>query len=138
MTTTSAQIRGWGQRWCRAEERGDVEALDALTTQDFTLVGPLGFVLDKQGWLDRYRSGAMTTRWLCWDEVAVREYGTAAVAIGRQRQEGEYQGHPADGSFRTTHVFVRHGEGHWLLAGAQLSPIGGPPPAPPATPDVPS
>jgi ketosteroid isomerase-like protein len=122
-TSTDEQIRELGRRWADAERRGDVPALEALTTTDFTLVGPRGFVLDKQQWLDRYRTGALVTRSLTWDEVEVRDYGSAAVAVGRHTQQAAYQGHPSDGSFRATHIYVLQG-GHWLLAGLQLSPIG--------------
>jgi ketosteroid isomerase-like protein len=122
-TSTDEQVRDLGRRWADAERRGDVEALEAMTTSDFTLVGPRGFVLDRQQWLDRYRTGALVTRSLIWDEVQVRDYGSAAVAIGRHTQEAAYQGHPSDGSFRATHVAVLQ-DGHWLLAGVHLSPIG--------------
>lgn len=124
---TDETVREFGRRWADAEQRGDAAALDAMSTEDFTLVGPLGFILDKQQWLDRYRTGGLVTRTLAWDEVSVRDYGDAAVAVGRHTQRAEYQGHPADGSFRSTHILVRRG-GQWLLASQHLSPIGGPPP----------
>ena len=125
--STDETIRELGRRWSAAEQRGDTDALNAMSTDDFTLVGPLGFILDKQQWLDRYRTGAFVTRSLGWEEVSVRDYGDAAVAVGHHTQQAEYQGQPADGSFRATHVMVRRG-GQWLLAGQHLSPIGGPPP----------
>jgi ketosteroid isomerase-like protein len=122
-TSTDEQVSDLGRRWADAERRGDVAALEAMTTADFTLVGPRGFVLNKQQWLDRYRTGALVTRSLTWDEVEVRDYGSAAVAVGRHTQEAAYQGHPSDGSFRATHIYILQG-GQWLLAGLQLSPIG--------------
>ena len=131
-TSTEQQIHEFGQRWVRAETGADTAALDALSTDDFTLVGPLGFVLDKSQWLLRYRSGDLVTEQLVWDEVAVRDYGTAALAVGRHTQRASYRGNPANGSFRSTHVLVRDEDG-WRLAGIQLSPIGGPPPFPPTT-----
>ncbi len=127
-STTDEQVRELGSRWADAEQRGDVAALDAMTTDDFTLVGPLGFVLSKQQWLDRYRTGALVTRSLIWDEIAVRDYGAAAVAIGCHTQEASYQDHPVDGRFRATHLAVRYGDDRWLLAGIHLSPLGGAPP----------
>lgn len=54
-----AEPAGFGPRWADAERRGDVEALDALLTDDFSAVGPYGFVLDKKRWLDRYVSGGL-------------------------------------------------------------------------------
>ena len=125
--STETEIRELGRRWAEAEQRADVEALDALATEDFTLVGPLGFVLNRQQWLDRYRSGALVTQELAWEDVEVRDHGDSAIAIGVHRQRAEHQGNPADGQFRATHILVRR-NGRWLLAGMQLSPIGGPPP----------
>ncbi len=58
---TVDEIQSLLKRLTGAERDGDVGTLDALTTSDFTLVGPLGFVLPKSEWLDRYRSGALTT-----------------------------------------------------------------------------
>jgi ketosteroid isomerase-like protein len=125
--TTDQGVRELGGRWAEAEQRGDVEALNALSTDDFTLVGPLGFVLNKQQWLDRYRTGVLVTHSLIWDEIEVRDYGDAAVAIGCHNQRAEYQGSSVDGRFRATHVAIRRGD-DWLLAGVHLSPLGAPPP----------
>ena len=127
MTTTAEQIRDIGQRWAEAEEHADVNTLSSLTTNDFTLVGPVGFVLDKQQWLDRYRSGALETKSLKLEDVNVRDYGDAAVAIGTEKQQASYQGNQANGDFRITQLFVRDGS-DWSLAGIHLSPMGGRPP----------
>jgi uncharacterized protein (TIGR02246 family) len=116
------QVRELGRRWAQAQQDGDAEALDSLLTDDFMLVGPLGFVLTKQQWLDQYRSGALENRSVEWDEVDVRAYGDVAVALGRHRQQAEYQGQPASGQFRVTQVAVRDGD-RWALAGMHFSPI---------------
>lgn len=126
MSTTDNAVRDLGQRWVRAELHGDVAALDDMATEDFTLVGPLGFILDKQQWLDRYATGAFVTTALVWDEVEVREHGEVAISIGRHTQQASYQGRPSDGRFRITHIMVRRGD-QWLLAGVHMSPIAEPP-----------
>ncbi len=121
----------------RAEVDGDADTLDALATDDFTLVGPVGFVLDKQQWLDRYRGGGLRTHALAFEDAVTRVHGDCAIRIGRHVQEAEFQGRPVNGEFRATHVAVRDG-GRWRLAGVHLSPIGGPPPfAAPAGPEAP-
>jgi len=122
MTITTEQVRGLGARWVDAEVAGDVDTLDTLATADFRLVGPFGFVLDKQQWLDRYRSGDFATKSLAWHDVDVRDYGDSVVTIGTQSQQAAYKGSPTDGDFRITHVFVRAAD-HWLIAGMQLSPV---------------
>ena len=115
-----------GQRWAEAEAAADTGTLDALTVDDFTLVGPVGFVLTKPQWLGRYQDG-FTPEATSWDDVTVRAYGDAAVTVGTVTQRASYRGQRADGQFRVTHVFVRR-DGRWLIAGEHLSPVGGPPP----------
>ena len=65
------------QRWVHAEIDGDVPALEGLVTDDVTLVGPLGFVLDRAQWLDRYRSGDLSTRSLRWEDTRIRRHAPA-------------------------------------------------------------
>jgi hypothetical protein len=100
------------------------DELAAMVVEDFTLVGPAGFVLDRDQWVARYRVGDLATHELIWDEIAVRDYGDAAVAIGVHAQRASYRGKAADGRFRGTHIYVRR-DGRWLLAGIHLSPMRG-------------
>ena len=129
-SSTQAEILALGERWAEAEQRADTATLDELAVGDFRLVGPFGFVLDKAQWLDRYRSGALATNSLVWDEVAVRDFGDTAIAIGRHTQRATYRGQPADGQFRVTQVFVRDGR-RWALASLHLSQAAPPGPPPP-------
>ena len=115
MNTTTAIIE-LGERWAAAERAGDAATLDALAQDGFRLVGPYGFVLDKQQWLDRYRTGALQTQSLDWDEVSVADHGDVAIAIGKQTQQATYQGQPSNGAFRVSQVFARQPDGWRLLA----------------------
>lgn len=119
---TPHDLRELNQRWTEAEIRGDVPALDALTTTDFTLVGPAGFVLDKAQWLDRYRHRDLVTRSSSFEDTMTRVYGATAVTIGHLIQDAEYRGSPASGEFRVTQIAVGDGA-HWRLAGLHFSPI---------------
>jgi ketosteroid isomerase-like protein len=125
-TNTDTDVRELGRRWAEAEQRGDVDALETMSTDDFTLVGPAGFVLQREQWFAGYRSGALEIQSLTWDDVQVRDYGDTAVAIGVRTQEATYQGRPAGGRFRGTHIAARR-DGRWLMAGVHLSPMAGPP-----------
>ena len=125
-TSTSQAILDLGRRWAAAEQQGDTGTLDRLATGDFTLVGPFGFILTKQQWLDRYSEGDLVTSQLEWLDVTVRDYGDAAIAVGVHAQRAAYRGQANDGRFRGTHIAVRQ-EGEWKLAGIQLSPMGAPP-----------
>ncbi|MDX3192461.1 nuclear transport factor 2 family protein [Streptomyces sp. MN03-5084-2B] len=123
--STEEQVREFGRVWAAAEERGDTEALAGLATEEFRLVGPLGFVLDRAQWLARYGDGGLVTEKLDWAEVEVSDFGGTAIAIGVHEQVATHRGNPVNGRFRATHVLVREADG-WRLAGMHLSPIGAP------------
>jgi hypothetical protein len=127
MPTTHDELLELERRWTEAEIEADVAALGALATDDFALVGPAGFVLDKQQWLERYRQRDLLTRSLRLEDTMTRVWGNAAVTIGRHVQQAEYRGHAANGEFRATHIAISDGS-RWRFAGMHLSPIGGPPP----------
>jgi ketosteroid isomerase-like protein len=113
------------ERWTAAELQGDSAALDEVLADDFRAVGPLGFVLDKNQWLDRFRSGALRYDDVDWADVDVRTFGDTAIAIGRWTQRGEHQGNSVDGRFRVTQVLVCR-DGDWSLESLHLSPIAAP------------
>src|SRR5437667_6840550 len=120
------QILELGQRWAAAEHAGDADALEPLLADDFLLVGPFGFMLDKAHYLGSRRSGDLKHQSLMWDDVHVRDYGDAAVAVGSQTQRTTFQGRDASGRFRVTQVAIRRGD-RWILAGLHYSPIAQPP-----------
>lgn len=124
--TSDAELQHLEQRWVRAELAADIDDLDAMTDDSFVLVGPFGFALDKSEWLDRYRSGALRTTALELNDVSIRIFADAAIAIGRLRQEARYVTQPANGHFRITQIAARRGQ-RWLLVGMHLSPIAKPP-----------
>jgi ketosteroid isomerase-like protein len=120
------EIMQTGQQWAAAESSGDAETLAGLVTDDFQVVGPVGFVLDRQQYLGRYQGG-FAPESVTWDEVTVRDYGAAAVSIATVTQRASFGGQRADGQFRVGHLFVRTGD-RWQIANVQYSMIGGPPP----------
>jgi ketosteroid isomerase-like protein len=116
------ELQALERRWTEAETTADAQALEELAAGDFMLIGPAGFVLDRQQWVDRYQDGDLVTHTLSFEPASTRVYGDLAVTIGRHVQTAAYQGRPVDGAFRATHLAVRD-EGGWRLAGMHLSPI---------------
>ncbi len=117
---SNQQIVDAGKRWADAERRADSDALDALLADDFVGIGPLGFVLNREQWLGRYRSGGLKNKKFDWQDVSVREYGDVAVAVGVQSQQSTWQGRESSGRFRVSQMYVRKGN-RWLIAHIQLS-----------------
>jgi ketosteroid isomerase-like protein len=115
--------------WAAAERAGDTGTLDALLTDDFVGIGPLGFSLPKAQWLARHRQGLRYGAFGI-DETQVRTYGDVAVVTARETQRGTAFGNPVPEALRATHVLVREGD-RWRLAVIQMSFIAGTPGAPP-------
>lgn len=130
MSSRSDDIEGFLTEWTSAEQSGDAAALDKLLADDFTGVGPLGFTLSKQDWLDRHAAGDLKYRTFDLADVAIRHYGDAAVVIARQSAEGAYRGREVPGELRVTLV-VADTSGSPELASAHMSFIAGTPGAPP-------
>src|SRR5215207_4822873 len=120
------QVMELARHWANAERAGDADALEPLLADDFLLVGPLGFMLDKTQYLGSRRSGDLRHESLVWEDVRVRAYDNAAVAVGSLTQRTTYQGRDASGRFRVTQVAVRHGD-RWTIVGLHYSPIAQPP-----------
>jgi ketosteroid isomerase-like protein len=123
--STTAKVLELGDHLATAERSGDTDRLAQLVDENFRLVGPFGFVLDKQQWLERHRSGAFRINTLHWDEVSVADHGDIAIAIGKQTQQATYQGRPANGDFRVSQIFART-TGSWHLIGMHVSPAAEP------------
>jgi ketosteroid isomerase-like protein len=134
-TQTDQQLQAFSTRqigdlldsFADAQEHADRDALGSLLSDDFKLVGPLGFVVARQQWLDQFRTGGLQISSLEWDELDIRSHGywQVAIAIGRLQQHATYAGRPADGTFRVTAIAIRAGD-RWLIAGLHYSPIAAP------------
>jgi ketosteroid isomerase-like protein len=114
------QIPDLVRRWAEAESHSDADTLDGLMTDDCTVIGPRGFVLDRQQCLERYRSGGLRTEAFDWSDVRVREFGSTTVAVGIVTQRAFYRGQDASGRFRATQIAVQQ-DGTWKCAGLQFS-----------------
>src|SRR4029453_3096855 len=99
MNDDKAELEELGKRWAEAELARDLTVLDDLAHEDFILVGPLGFVIDKTQWLDRYRSGDLVTSSLQWRDTKARIFGDCAVVVGVNDQGAAYRGGPNSGAF---------------------------------------
>jgi len=116
-------------RWADAERTGDAATTERLLTDDFMGIGPVGFQLSKQAWLERLTGGDLHYDELGLDEVTTRRYGDCAVATARWNARGTARGHPLPEATRLTLVAVDD-HGDWRLAGIHFSFIAGTPGSP--------
>jgi ketosteroid isomerase-like protein len=107
--------------WAQAERTMDSPALDGLLADDFVGIGPYGFLLSREQWVQRYESGVLKQQAFALEDPTVRLHGDTAVVIGSQNQQTTYQGNDVSGRFRATLIALRSG-GEWRLEGLHLSP----------------
>jgi uncharacterized protein (TIGR02246 family) len=119
--TASPDVLDLVRRWAAAERDNDAGALDGILDADFAGVGPVGFVISRKQWLERFRKG-LENRAFEVEDPQVREFGTTAVVIGVQAQETSAGGRDSSGRFRVTLVVVRRA-GRWLLANIHIGPL---------------
>jgi hypothetical protein len=123
---TEQEVVRLADAWATAELHGDTTFLKRILADDYIGIGPLGFMLTKQAWLERHQTGDLKYESFSLDEVKARVYNDAAILTGRQVQNGAYRGNSIQAQFRITLVFVQQ-QGQWQLASLQLSTIGQPP-----------
>ena len=127
VSMTRTEVENLLTRFIEAQRVSNVDELSRLLTDDFKLVGPLGFIVPKQEWLEQFRTGMLEIESLEWDAIDIRTHAYAhfAIAIGRLTQTATYARKPADGQFRVTAIAIGSGT-TWHLAGAHYSPIAKP------------
>ena len=90
-----------------------------LMAPEWTVTDPSGRVLTKAQVLDETFSTAnRQIEAMSVDEVEVRVLGTVAVATGRTRASGSYQGQRGSAVLRFTDVFHER-DGRWLIVVSQ-------------------
>ena len=107
------------QRLAQAWVKSDRAFIEALLAPDWTVTDPSGQVLTRQQVLDEtFSSSDRKIDSMSVDDVKVRVLGDVAVATGRTRAAGSYQGQSASVVLRFTDVFVRR-NGQWQVVISQ-------------------
>lgn len=114
--------------WNKAELAADLDKITTLLTDDFTAIGPLGFTLSKQDWLNRH--GPLHYEQLDLKDISTRQYGDTVVAIGTQTQQATFNGGPAPTTTRASIVLIKAGN-DWKIANIHFSFVAGTEGAPP-------
>jgi ketosteroid isomerase-like protein len=100
----------------------DADAIGRYMADDWRILGPEGGVLDRAGFLELVKSGALRHDVMESHDLDVRVYGDAAVVTGRGVSGGQYRGQPFREEEQVSCVFVRQG-GEWRCVLTHLSPL---------------
>jgi len=116
----SETIRKLQDQFDQAELAGDRDKLRQLIDADFVSIGPRGFLLDREQWIDRHDEFVYQT--LETSDVDVRVHERTAIVRDVQRTRSRYQDQQLLFAFRVGQVWVRR-NGDWKLAAIQFSPL---------------
>ncbi len=108
-------------RWASAEVDGDVAALDRILADDFCGIGPLGFVLDKAAWLNRF-AGGLHNEALSFDHLQIHPHSDSAVVVAVLDQQTVFNDIDASGRYRISIVLLREGR-RWQVASCHIGPL---------------
>lgn len=114
-------IKALVQEWAQAEESENTARLEEMLADNFFGIGPKGFVLFKEQWLQRF-TGGLKYESVTVDDVQVKEYGKTAVLVAHQSQKATFNGNRSDGDFRMSQTWVEQGDS-WKLASVQYGAL---------------
>src|SRR5437879_10995498 len=81
-----------GENLRRAELLGDVVVLGDVLAPDFRAIGPRGFILTKEDWLAKDRTGDLKYEAFERSEHTLRTYGDTAIVTSRESTKPVYTG----------------------------------------------
>jgi ketosteroid isomerase-like protein len=119
-TQAEAQLRAINHRFVNAYANADLAFVDALTAQDFLMIGGSGEWIDRSGHLESLSKPAVTGS-VSYDDVRVRRYGSVALVQGVFEALGASDD-VASRRVRYTDVYHWNGVA-WLLVSAQNTPL---------------
>jgi ketosteroid isomerase-like protein len=101
---------------------GNANALDRMTSNDYTFITLRGELRTKAEITQGYKSGSFHYDSREISELNVRVYGNFAVVTGRSNQKGRENGKDYSSDYRFTRVYARQG-GRWQTVALQTTLI---------------
>jgi ketosteroid isomerase-like protein len=120
--TGEAEILALEEERNQAILRGDAEALDRMTSDDYTFVTLRGEMRTKAEILKGFASKSFHYDSRTISDLKVRVYGDAAVVTGRSVQKGTENGKDYSGAYWFTRVYARQ-RGRWVTVALQTTRI---------------
>jgi len=101
---------------------GDADALDRMTSDDYTFITLRGELRTKAEIIQGFKSGSFHYDSRQISDLNVRVYGDAAVVTGRSTQAGKENGKDYSGDYWFTRVYVKR-DGQWRTVALQTTRI---------------
>jgi hypothetical protein len=111
-----------GSRMTRALLGSDRSTLEALVAPDAVIIGPKGFLIDRETWLQAHEESTYRQVRLDMTETGIVAADAGAVRVDVVDSECLYHGETITGRYRVAQAWVRR-DGAWQLASIQYTPI---------------
>ena len=117
------EIQAIEEHWHKALERVDVDWLDRLLSDDWTITNGSGQMISKTELLSDLRSGGIRYESSIPSEIKIRLHGNTAVVTKVSTDKTSYSGPPGGGQAQMTDVFAKeHGQWHCIASHASRLP----------------
>jgi ketosteroid isomerase-like protein len=120
---TRHEIDHLEEDWRDALVSKNVEAMDALLSDDYMAITARGMLQSKDETLASLRNGNVKIKSIEFSDRKVRFYGTTALVTSRAEVTGTTSEGDVTGSYRYTHVYVRDEKGSWRIVSFEASRI---------------
>jgi hypothetical protein len=121
-TATEDELRDAARQLNEALIAGDLDTLDQLVADRCRIVGPKGYHISKQEWIQTHASAVYEQVVLESVESDSVHYGDTAIRSDLQRSECRYRGELVTGLYRVMATWVRGPHG-WQLAALQYTTV---------------
>ncbi|HET8666217.1 MAG TPA: nuclear transport factor 2 family protein [Nocardioides sp.] len=120
--TVADQLAEAHQQVLDALVDGDRTTLGHLVPDDCRIVGPKGYLIDKQEWIEAHDSGVYEQVMLRVEHTELTVRDDLAVRCDLQRSECLFRGETITGLFRVLNVWARDHDA-WQLVGIQYTAV---------------
>ena len=124
-TAVEEQIKKIEKDRAAAVTKADVAALDAVTSDDYSLIDRNGRVRDKAQTMSAIKTGDIKITSNEVSDLKARVYGDTAVVTGRADTKGTIGGKDVSGPMLFTRVYVKK-SGRWQSVAFQQTAISAP------------
>jgi ketosteroid isomerase-like protein len=109
--------------WRQAILHRNVQAMDALLSEDYIAISADGMLESKEQTLEAMKTGALHFDSIDLSDRKVRFYGKTALVTSKAEVKGNSGAGDLVGAYRFTRVYVRDGHGEWKIVSFEASPI---------------
>lgn len=115
------QINKLEHEWGNAYVKRDTTFTQRITTEDFTFIGPEGNMVGKSEYVKSIAGDTVFTAFTI-ENLKVRVYGDAAVAVGEATIKARTKEEDSSGKYSFTDVFVKK-DGEWKAVAGHVTSI---------------